>query len=95
MGEVLDVDGLLVQDEDVSGDGVRGPVEGAEVQRVILVLAPAQASQGHQDYEQRAGLEIKKLEHRKNLIILYNLIIMLKNIILFQTTQFMKTDVIV
>ena len=31
VGEVLDVDGLLVQDEDVSGDGVRGPVEGAEV----------------------------------------------------------------
>ena len=95
MGEVLDVDGLLVQDEDVSGHGVRGPVEGAKVQRVILVLAPAQASQGHQDNEQRAGLEFKKLEHRKKLIILYNLIIMLKNIISFQTTQFMKTDVIV
>ena len=31
VGEVLDVDGLLVQDEDVSGHGVRGPVEGAEV----------------------------------------------------------------
>ncbi len=46
VGEVLDVDGLLVQDEDVPGHPVRGPVEGAEVQRVIRLQAAAQHSQG-------------------------------------------------
>ena len=60
VGEVLDVDRLLVQDEDVPGHAVRGPVEGAEVQRVILVLAPAQPSQGSQHCEHRASLEMKK-----------------------------------
>lgn len=60
VGEVLDVDRLLVQDEDVPGHAVRGPVEGAEVQRVILVLAPAQPSQGRQHSEQIASLEIQK-----------------------------------
>ena len=58
VGEVLDVDRLLVQDKDVPGHSVRGPGEGAEIQRVILILAPAQASQGRQHSEQSASLKM-------------------------------------
>ena len=60
--EVLDVDGLLVQDEDVPGHAVRGPGEGAQVQGLVLVLAPAQAGQRHHAQhhaEQGASLEMR------------------------------------
>ena len=64
VGEVLDVDCLLVQDEDVSGDAVRGPGEGAQVQRVILILTSTKTSQSHQDNEQTASLKMRALKNR-------------------------------
>ena len=46
MSKVLDIDCLLVQDEDVPGHAVRGPLELAQVDGVILVhllgVQPAQ-----------------------------------------------------